>query len=128
MLNQPNAEAPIGGDGRTMRGLIASPLRAWSGDAPLGQVFWGYGVFVSVLLITAFLGALHRNDIWVQEALLLAFLAYTVWILTAIWRCSEAGTSVWHMIARLLTITWAANTLLVAGFLQLNLLETALGL
>jgi len=123
VLNQPNSD-----DGGALMGLFASPLRAWSGDAPLGQVFWGYGVFVSTLLIAAFIGALYRHDVWVQEALLVVFLAYTVWILTAIWRCSETGASVWHMVARLLTITWAANTLLVAGFLQLNLLETALGL
>lgn len=111
-----------------MTGLFASPIRAWNGDAPLGQVFWGYGVFISALMITAFIDAFYRDDVWVQEILLIAFLAYTVWILTAIWRCSETGASVWHMVARLLTITWAANTLLVAGFLQLNLLETALGL
>lgn len=127
-MNQPNSDAPIGNRGGAMKGLFASPIRAWNGDAPLGQVFWGYGVLISALLIAAFINALYRNDIWVQEILLVVFLAYTVWILTAIWRCSAAGTSVWHMIARLLTITWAANTLLVAGFLQLSLLESAFGL
>lgn len=128
MLNQPNSDAPVGDDGETRMGRFASPLRAWSGDAPLGQVFWGYGVFISALLITAFIAALYRNDIRVQEILLIAFLAYTVWALTAIWRCSRTGTSFWSMVARPLAIAWAANVLLVAGFLQLNILETALGL
>ena len=127
-MNQPKSDTAAGNRGGAMTGLFASPIRAWNGDAPLGQVFWGYGVFLSALMITAFIDAFYRDDVWVQEILLIAFLAYTVWILTAIWRCSAAGTSVWHMISRLLTITWAANTLLVAGFLQLNLLETALGL
>lgn len=127
-MNQPKSDTATGNRGGAMTGLFASPIRAWNGDAPLGQVFWGYGVFISALMITAFIDAFYRDDVWVQEILLIAFLAYTVWILTAIWRCSTAGTSVWHMVARLLTITWAANTLLVAGFLQLNLLETALGL
>ena len=94
---------------------------------PLGQVFWGYGVFVSAVLISGFVAALYQKNVWVQEALLILFLAYTVWILTAIWR-SSGGPSAWSMIARTLTIAWAANALLVSGFLQMNLMETALGL
>ena len=34
----------------------------------------------------------------------------------------------WGMVAQLLTIAWAGNTLLVAGFLQLRLLEIYAGL
>ncbi len=93
----------------------------------LGQVFWGYGVFVSALLISGFIAALYQKNVWIQEALLIVFLAYTGWILTAIWRCST-GPSVWSMIARILTFAWAANAILVSGFLQLNILESAMGL
>lgn len=88
----------------------------------------GYGVFVSALLISGFIAALYNNTLWLQQTVLVVTLAYTLWVLVGIWRSPPSETSVWWVVARALTVAWAVNTVLVTGFLQLNILETAFGL
>lgn len=108
-----------------LRTVFATELRAWHGAEPLWKVFWGYGVFASAVLALLYLLAIHEQRVGAQQALLVVMLAYTVWILVAIWRC--AAGSDWGGLARGLTIAWAGNTLLVVGFLQMDLIVTYIG-
>lgn len=97
-------------------------IAAWRGQAPLAHVFWGQGVFVSAALILVYVDALYRRDQITQQVMLTLFQLYSIWVLIAIWRCAANVRPPWDVIVRLLTIAWAANTLLVAGFLQLDLI------
>lgn len=107
--------------------LFEPEIRAWQGKAPLGRVFWVYGVVTSAGLGAIYLLALAAGRRDVQQALILIFLAYTLWILVAVWRCAGAAPPGLRALARSLTVAWAANTLLVAGFLQLDLIAGYLG-
>ena len=106
---------------------LPTPLDAWRGKASLLVVFWGYGVLLSSALIAAFVAALYSGDTLAQEGLILLFVAYTAWVLISVWRCAETARAPWGMIAQLLTVAWAGNTILVAGFLQLRIVEAYLG-
>ncbi len=97
-------------------------IAAWRGQAPLAHVFWGQGVFVSVALILVYVDALYRHDQITEQVMLTLFQVYSIWVLVAIWRCAANAKPPWGVIARLLTIAWAVNTMLIAGFLQLDLL------
>lgn len=97
-------------------------IAAWRGQAPLAHVFWGQGVFVSVALILVYIDALYRHDEITEQVALTVFQLYSLWVLVAIWRCAANATPPWGVIVRLLTIAWAVNTMLVAGFLQLGLI------
>ena len=76
-------------------------------------------VFVSVALILVYVDALYRQDETTQQVMLTLFQLYSMWVLVAIWRCAANAKPPWGVIARLVTIAWAANTVLVAGFLQI---------
>ncbi len=108
-----------------VRAFFSTELRAWYGAEPLGKVFWGYGVFASAVLALLYLLAINEQRVGAQQALLIVMLAYTVWILVAIWRC--AAGSEWGGLARGLTIAWAGNTILVLTFLQMDLIVTYIG-
>ena len=97
-------------------------LRAWHGQLPLWKVFWGYGVLVSTALIGLYAAALNEHRIVVQQALLIVFAAYTVWILVSVWRCAATSDPHWGLIAQCLTVAWASNAALVVLFLQLDLM------
>ena len=66
---------------------LVPELRAWRGEMSLAAVFWIYGVFVSAELAMLHVIALYLDQIWVQQAVILAFALYTPGILVAIWRC-----------------------------------------
>lgn len=102
-------------------------IRAWHGGEPLLKVFWGYGVLTSSILALLYVFALYGNRYAIQQILLLVFVAYTVWILISVWRCADHAQPVWRLLARSLTIAWAANTIMVLSFLQLDLLVKELG-
>lgn len=102
--------------------FLATPLDAWRGRASLSTVFWGYGVLLSSALAAAFVAALYGDQAGAQQVLLFVFAAYTAWVLVSVWRCAEGASHPWGTVARLLTVTWAANAVLVGGFLQLRLL------
>jgi hypothetical protein len=103
--------------------VFGPQIRAWRGEAPLGAAFWGQGVAPSLVLILGYVDALYRRDPVTEQVVLSLFLLHSGWALISIWRCAGNATPPWDTIARLLTIAWAANAVLVAGFLQLDLLR-----
>ena len=62
-----------------------------------------------------------------EQTLLVALALYTAWILISVWRCAERARPHWRLFARLSTVAWAGNALMVLGFLQLDLLARLLG-
>ena len=97
-------------------------VRAWRGEARLWTVFWLHGVLVSSVLIGFYVSSIYRSEALLEQALLICFGVYTIWILFSIWRCSLAADPFWGLLARWLTIAWAANAALVLFFRQLELL------
>ncbi|TAK47599.1 MAG: hypothetical protein EPO23_11270 [Xanthobacteraceae bacterium] len=111
------------GFARFMADFFAPEIRAWRGEERLGKVFWGYGIAISILFAACFIGAVYSDRVMLQQFLLMAFAAYTVWILVAVWRCAGNTRELfWGFLARLLTVAWMVNTVLVLTFLQLDLL------
>lgn len=104
--------------------FFETELRAWFGLLPLWQVFWGYGVLASSVLIGLYAMAVFHRQVVMQQALLILFAAYTVWILVSVWRCAEGSNPYWRLVARCLTVAWAVNTIMVVIFLQLDLLSS----
>lgn len=108
-----------------LRAFFSTELRAWHGAQPLWKVFWGYGVLASTVLALFYVLAMNEKWIALQQTLLIVLFVYSVWVLVAIWRCAER--SIWGGLARGLTIAWAANTILVLAFLQMDLVATYIG-
>ena len=102
--------------------FFASELRAWHGRTPLVVVFWGYGVAMSMALVTLQATALAAGQTAFQEFLIVVSAAYTLWILVAIWRCAPNARPFWGTVARWLTVAWGLNTAFVLFFLQVDLL------
>jgi len=88
----------------------------------LAAVFWIYGVFVSAELAMLHVIALYLDQIWVQQAVILAFALYTPGILVAIWRCADNASPFWATMVRWLTVAWSLNTAFILLFLQIDLL------
>lgn len=101
-------------------------LRAWYGLLPLWKVFWGYGVGASAVMIGFYALAVVEHRPAVQQALLAFFALYSVWIIVSVWRCAESTGPHLQLIARSLTIAWAANSVMVILFLQLDLITAFL--
>lgn len=103
--------------------FFAAELRAWRGEQPLWKVFWVYGVVTSGVLITFYVIAFYVDRIALRQVLLLCFAPYTAWILVSVWRCANnTAERIWGLLARMLTVAWACNTILILIFLQLNLI------
>lgn len=97
----------------------------WQGRGPLWKVFWLWGVVGSWILAALFLAAVLGLGISWPLYLVTAVImvCYTVWILVSVWRCAENATQEhWGLIARMLTVAWALNVILVGAFLGLDLL------
>lgn len=107
-------------------GLFATEVRAWYGLEPLAKIFWLYGVAASTIVAGIYLLAMSRREWMVQEVLLGAFGAYTVWILVSVWRCAENADRFWGLLARSLTVAWAGNAAMVLLFQQIDLLTRVL--
>jgi len=108
--------------------FFAPEIRAWRGAEPLWKVFWIYGVTVSAVLAAAYAGALYGHEPELEQILLVAFAPYTLWILVSVWRCAEnTRQRHWGVLARFLTIAWAANTLMILLFLEADLLTVFFG-
>lgn len=105
-----------------LRVLFEPELRAFQGRAPLGRVFWLYGVATSLGIALFYRLAMEAGRLGLQQALLLLLALYTGWVLVAVWRCAARAAPFWRVLARNLTITWAVNVALLAGFLQIDLL------
>jgi hypothetical protein len=102
--------------------FFAAEVRAWRGEEPLWKVFWVYGVATSGVIVALYIVAFYDGRMALRQALLPCFAAYTAWILVSVWRCaSNTKKTLWGTFARFLTVAWAANTILVLTFLQLNL-------
>ncbi|MCZ7675539.1 MAG: hypothetical protein M5U35_06290 [Roseovarius sp.] len=108
--------------------IFASEIRAWHGRAPLWSVFWLKGVLTSGVLLVLYATTVILHQPLAEQGLLIFCGLYTVWILVSIWRCSLASDTFWALLARYLTIAWAANAGLVLFFRQLELLAILGGL
>ncbi len=103
--------------------FFAAEIRAWRGEQPLWKMFWGYGVATSGTLITFYVIAFYVDRIALRQVLLLCFAPYTAWILVSVWRCANnTRERFWSLLARLLTVAWAGNTMMILAFLQFNLI------
>lgn len=101
-------------------------LKAWHGLLPLWAVFWGYGVFASSVLIGLYIVAVVEHRLFMQQALLILFAGYTAWILVSVWRCAQNSGPHLRLIARCLTVAWAANAVMIVLFLQLDLITACI--
>ncbi len=113
-----NHDKPAG-----LRKFFAEEIRAWHGHAPLASVFWLRGVLGSSVLILLYATTVYLEQAFAEQALLVIFGGYTIWILVAIWRCSQADDTFWSFMARLLTVAWAGNAAMILLFRQLDLLS-----
>ena len=126
--SEPSAAMWRGKTGRAMitkfsADFFAAEIWAWRGEEPLWKVFWVYGVATSVTIAAFWVVAIYDGRMALRQVLLLCFAAYTAWILVSVWRCAgNTKETLWGTLARFLTVAWAANTILVLTFLQLNLL------
>lgn len=102
--------------------LFEPEWRALNGRAALGRVFWVYGVLASAGLSLLYLLAREARRTDLQQLLLVILLAYTAAILVAVWRCGPNAAPPWGLLARALTVAWAANALLLLGFLEIDLI------
>jgi hypothetical protein len=102
--------------------LFQREIRAWQGNARLSTVFWRYGVLTSSILVLLYATTVFLHQLIAEQILLILFALYTIWILVAMWRCSVATDSLWSLLARFLTVAWAANVALILLFRQLELL------
>lgn len=107
--------------------FFAPELRAWRGEAPLGKVFWLYGVCVSATFVVFYALAIDQDRLATQQLMLWCFAGYTIWILVSVWRCAATARSFWGLVARWLTVAWAGNAALLVAFLQFDLLVRYLG-
>jgi hypothetical protein len=103
--------------------FFAPELRAWRGQQPLWKVFWLYGVATSSVLIAVYLFAFFVERVALRQILVLCFAPYTAWILVSVWRCSNnAREQFWSLLARLLTVAWACNTIMIVVSVEMNLI------
>jgi hypothetical protein len=93
--------------------------------APLWKVFWLQGVIPSNLLWGVVLWMIIRGmSPWGVRALLLLVLAYTAWIVLAVWQAApNTANPRYGVLARALTVAWAINTVLLVFFLELQSLS-----
>jgi hypothetical protein len=105
--------------------MAHSTVRYVPQHAPLWKVFWLYGVIPSNLL-WALVWLMIRGNAATGaiSAMFVVLLAYTAWIVLAVWRCADnVQKPVYGVMARWLTVAWAINTVLFVFFLQLDLLS-----
>ena len=108
--------------------FFAPEIRAWRGEEPLWKVFWGYGVVVSGIIAALYALAIYAGQVALEQGLLLCAAAYSAWILVSVWRCAKnTREKFWGLLARLLTVAWAGNVIMVLTFLQLDLVAEYLG-
>lgn len=108
--------------------FFAPEIRAWCGEEPLWKVFWGYGVVVSGIIAVLYALAIYAGQVALEQGLLLCAAAYSAWILVSVWRCTKnTREKFWGLLARLLTVAWAGNVIMVLTCLQLDLVAEYLG-
>ena len=95
------------------------------GDGPLWKVFWLWGVVGSWILFAIFLFAVQSLGITWPLVIItgIVMLPYSVWILASVWQCApNVRNDFWANLARFLTLVWALNLGVVAGFLLKGLI------
>ncbi|MGD8710331.1 MAG: hypothetical protein PVF40_08085 [Ectothiorhodospiraceae bacterium] len=98
--------------------------RYWHGEGPLWQIYWLYGVIGSFILLGLFLMPLQSMALTPTYYVItgVVMCLYTAWILVSVWRCADnVANPRWTQVARLLTVFWALNVLLVGAFLGVDL-------
>ena len=86
------------------------------------------GVVASGTIFSLYALAIWAGHIALQQVLLVFSAGYSAWILISIWRCADnTSERVWGLIARLLTVAWAGNVIMVLMFLQLGLIGKYFG-
>lgn len=105
---------------------MTNPVTAYpAGEGPLWKVFWLYGVVPSNLLLGAILAMLwYKAAAGAIVAMLAVLVVYTGWIVVSVWQCADNVKTehYYGVIARWLTVAWAANTIFFTGFLLIDLL------
>ena len=75
----------------------------WQGRRQLGQVFWGYYIGLSFILLFIFGFLVSMMAGSAQPVFILAFVAfmivYQVWALVSVWRCAK-NSQQWGTLAR----------------------------
>lgn len=90
------------------------------GTRRLATVFWRDGVLVSHVLFLALLALYGYVMAPVFAACAGLFLAYTAWIMRSIWlNAGNVNRPEWGSMARVLTIGWTINAVVVCLFLTL---------
>ncbi len=104
--------------------MTVSVFNPLQGRTPLARVFWFYGVIPSnAFWAVIFYLLWARAEPTITSVALLLVLLYTVWIVWAVWRCADnVHQERYGVMARWLTVAWAINTVLLVGFLQLELI------
>lgn len=103
--------------------FFAPELQAWRGEQPLWRVFWIYGVTTSAGLIALWGLGFYLDRVALRQAVVLCFAPYTGWVLVSVWRCANnTNQEMWTLLARLLTLAWACNAVLVIVSVQFNLI------
>ena len=91
------------------------------GHSQLWVVFWIYGVLTSHLFFGAIVYFYRQIGTPLLAALLAGFVAYTAWIMRAVWvNAFNVQKETYGHIARALTVAWALNAVLVSAFLFLG--------
>lgn len=98
--------------------VLADDVR---GQTRLWVVFWVYGVLTSQVFFAAILYFYKQWQTPMLAAVLIGFLAYTAWIMRAVWvNAFNVDKELYSHIARALTVVWSLNSVMVSGFLFLG--------
>lgn len=90
------------------------------GHRRLASVFWLDGVLVSHALFLGLLWVYSHAAAPVFVVGATSFLAYTAWIMRSIWlNAGNVDRAEWGTMARVLTIGWTLNSVVVCVFLVL---------
>lgn len=104
-----------------MSNMIESLLTARSGHTRLWVVFWLYGVLASHILFGSILYFYPQIGSALLAMFLFGFLAYTAFIMHSVWNnACNVQKEMYGQIARILTVAWAINAVLVSVFLLLG--------
>lgn len=107
--------------------LFSAEIEMWHGNAPLARVFWGHGVLLSNILLGLYGASIYFGQPLAEQFLLIGFGLYMLWILVAIWRSAARISTIWSLLARMLTIAWAVNIAMVLLFRELDLMTRFFG-
>lgn len=112
---------------RKLARLFSAEIEMWHGKAPLGRVFWGHGVVLSNFLLGFYGATIYFPQPLAEQFLLIGLGLYTLWILVAIWRSAARDNTILSLLARMLTVAWAANITMILLFREMELMMLFFG-